>query len=666
MASVLVKSGVFLLACICLCSSQTNPNVILVITDDQGYGEIGAHGNTIIQTPNLDTLHGQSVRLTNFHVDPTCSPTRAALMTGQYSRRTGVWHTIAGRSLLRGEAVTMAEVFEAGGYATGMFGKWHLGDNYPMRPEDQGFQHAVRHGGGGVGQTPDYWGNDYFDDTYWRNSVAEAQQGYCTDVWFSEAMSFIEANRNVPFFVYLSTNAAHSPFNVDASYSDPYQGQGVNANFYGMITNIDENMGKLMNQLDTLGLADTTILIFMTDNGSADASYNAGLRAQKGSVYDGGHRVPFFIRWPGGSLVHGTDLSYLTAHFDMLPTLITLANLQSPDGISFDGMDLSPYLRGMKIAWPERTLMVESQRIQDPEKYRSFAVMTDQWRLVNNSELYDITADLDQSDNVASQNSGVVQALQAAYDSWWDDVSQRDGEYTRIHLGSDAENPVVLTAHDWHAPDGQVLWNQGQISNGCSDCNGWWAVRVMYPGAYNVSLRRWPAENPGSIGVTGQARVTIGNVDQSNAIPSGAEVVVMPVELDTGNFQLQTWLGSQGAFYVYVERTFAVGCMDVGAINYDPLAEYDDGSCIHDISVRNGDAKLSLHVESGNSMLKITVHEPGQYTVDVFDVNGVKVFGRNIRKAGDHEFEAFDKPGIYYVKVAGEKARFVKRVVAIK
>ena len=292
------------------------PNIIIIITDDQGYGDVGAHGNSVIQTPHLDELWSESVRMTNFHVDPTCSPTRSALMTGRYSTRTGVWHTIMGRSLMDTNEQTLAEVFQANGYKTGMVGKWHLGDNYPLRPQDQGFEDVVWHKGGGVGQGPDYWGNDYFDDTYWRGDVPEPFEGYCTDVWFSEAMRFVEENKEDPFFLYLSTNAPHGPFLVDEKYSQPYTDQGVPAPmdaFYGMITNIDENLGALRTKLDELGLSENTLLIYMADNGTAagvartDAEgdwkgFNAGMRGIKGSEYEGGHRIPFLVHWPAKGL----------------------------------------------------------------------------------------------------------------------------------------------------------------------------------------------------------------------------------------------------------------------------------------------------------------------------------------------------------------------------
>lgn len=195
-------------------ASAAPPNVILVMTDDQGYGDLGCHGNKIIKTPNLDNLYSQSTRLTNFHVSPTCSPTRAALLTGHYSNLTGVWHTVSGRSLIHRDEIVLAKTFKTSGYATGMFGKWHLGDNYPFRPQDRGFDEVVIHAGGGIGNTHDYWNNDYFDDYYSHNGQYKKYQGYCTDVWFSEAIRFIEKNQDQPFFCYISTNAPHGPFHV--------------------------------------------------------------------------------------------------------------------------------------------------------------------------------------------------------------------------------------------------------------------------------------------------------------------------------------------------------------------------------------------------------------------------------------------------------------------
>ena len=540
------------------------PNVVLVITDDQGYGDLGCHGNDVIRTPNLDRLHTQSVRLTDFHVAPTCAPTRAGLMTGRWCNRTGVWHTIMGRSMLRKGEVTLADVFAAGGWRTGIFGKWHLGDNYPFRPQDRGFQEVWVNGGGGVGQTPDYWGNNYFDDTYFHNGKPVACKGYCTDVWFDKAMAFIEANKDKPLFCYIPTNAPHGPYLVAEKYSKPYRDKGVKggrAAFYGMITNIDENMGRLMAKLDALGIADNTILIFMTDNGTSSGA-SGGMRGRKGSEYDGGHRVPCFLRWPAGKLGGGRDVGRLTAHTDLLPTLAELCGLKAPN-VKLDGASIVPLLRGAE--WPERTLIADSQRIEHPEKWRKSAVMTDRWRLVNGKELFDMPADPAQKTNVADKHPEVVARLGKAYEAWWTDTSKRFGEYCGTILGSDHENPVRITCHDWHGQ--RVPWNQGAVRSGAK-ANGFWAVEVERAGKYEFSLRRWPEEldqpitaaipRGKAISAT-KARLKIGDVDEAKPIADGAKAVTFTVELKPGKARLQTWLSDEkgeerGAYYVYVKR----------------------------------------------------------------------------------------------------------------
>jgi arylsulfatase A-like enzyme len=549
------------------------PNVILVITDDQGYGDLGCHGNPILRTPIIDALYERSVRLTDFHVGPTCAPTRAALMTGRYCNRTGVWHTIMGRSLLRRDEMTMADVFTAGGYRTGIFGKWHLGDNYPFRPQERGFQEVLVHGGGGVGQTPDYWGNDYFDDTYWHNGTPQKHTGYCTDIWFDGAMRFIEANRDRPFFAYLATNAPHGPYNVSEKYSGLYAGQEVpSAGFYGMITNIDENMGRLLSRLRVLGLEENTILIFMTDNGTAAGiragkGFNAGMRGVKGSEHDGGHRVPCFLCWPAGGLGGGRDIGRLTAHIDLLPTLIEMCGLPKPQGVKLDGASLAPLLRDADANWPDRVMVTDSQRIEHPEKWRKSAVMTDRWRLINGKELYDIHADPGQKDDVAGRNTDVVQRLRQAYEDWWADVSTRFDEYCQIVLGSDKENPTRLTCHDWHGGDDLPPWDQTQVLKG-PPANGFWAVEVEQAGDYEFSLRRWPKEVdqpihaaiPGGRAIQAtRARLTIGDIERTGPVAPEAREVVFRVPLKPGQMKLQTWLTAEdgtarGAYFVYVRR----------------------------------------------------------------------------------------------------------------
>jgi len=538
------------------------------MTDDQGYGDLGCHGNPVIQTPNIDRLYTQSIRLTNFHVGPTCSPTRAALMTGRYCNRTGVWHTIMGRSLLRKDELTAADVFSAGGYRTAIFGKWHLGDNYPFRPQDRGFGEVMIHGGGGVGQGPDYWGNDYFDDTYFHNGRPKKFEGYCTDIWFEEAMKFIEANKERPFFCYIPTNAPHGPYNIADKYSKPYRDKGVEskqANFYGMITNIDENMGRLIRRLKQLDLEKNTILIFMTDNGTS-GGYGGGMRGKKGSEYEGGHRVPCFIRRPGGGLTGGSDIDRLTAHIDLLPTLIELCGLKKPCGVKFDGDSLVQLLTGQDRSWPDRTLITDSQRIEHPEKWRKSAVMTERWRLVNGKELYDIKADPVQRNDIADEQPQVVEKLRKAYEDWWADVSQRFDEYCEIIIGSDKQNPTRLMSHDWHSP--KVPWNQEAVLSEM-EANGFWAVEVARDGTYQFELRRWPEELdapineavPGGKAVTvTEARLKIADEDTTMPVPRDAHAVTFRLKLKAGKTRLQTWLAdnqgnSRGAYYVYVKRT---------------------------------------------------------------------------------------------------------------
>ena len=509
--------------------NSDHPNVVFVLTDDQGYGDLSCHGNPVVRTPHIDALHAGSIRLTDYHAGPTCAPTRAGLLTGHYANSTGVWRTSGGRSLLRANEVSMADFFRGSGYVTGIFGKWHLGDNAPYRPQDRGFDTVVVHGGGGVGQTPDYWGNSYFDDSYWDGKSHRRYEGYCTDVWFREALNFIERNRQTPFFCYIPTNAPHSPHLVDPRYSDPYVPLTPNqdrANYYGMLTNIDENVGGLRRRLEELGLADNTIFIFMTDNGSAGgvevdedqyviSGFNAGMRGKKGSEYDGGHRVPFFLHWPARGYDQGRDVDRLTANVDILPTLIELCGLEKPDGCEFDGRSLVPLLQAGRggdgeapVAgasgleregfWPERAMVTDTQRLARPVKWSRSAVMTDRWRLVNGGELYDIKADPQQRRDVAGAHSDVVAELRKAYEAWWAKVSLQFDEEIPIAIGGPGATRLRLNTYDWHNEEWAGAWNQSLVRQGLV-CNGYWEVEVVEAGRYKIGLRRWPVEEDAPI-----------------------------------------------------------------------------------------------------------------------------------------------------------------------
>ena len=576
-----MKSFIFslcvLAAVVTACFSPTSaeggparpPNVILIMTDDQGYGEVAAHGNPVIKTPHLDRLHASSVRLTDFHVDPTCSPTRSALLTGRYSTRTGVWHTINGRSMMHPEELTLAEVFKASGYATAMIGKWHLGDNHPCRPEDQGFDHTVWHHGGGIGNGPDYWGNDYFDDTYKVNGAWRKFDGYCTDVWFDQAIQYIEQQGEKNFFLYLTPNAPHGPYHVPERYATPYEAAGVPetmAKFYGMITNIDENMGRLRDRLAALGLADNTLLIFMTDNGTtagwidekAGFSYfNAGMRGWKGSAWEGGHRVPSFWHWPAGGISGGRDVPALTAHIDVLPTLVDLLGLEKPDGRPVDGISLRSALLGHRQTMPDRTLFAHVQRAFIPPKWKESAAMTQRWRLINGAELYDMTVDPGQQNDMASQHPDVVHRLRADYENWWASLEPALQQTVRYTLGG-AENPSTLSSHDWLMPGtASAAWHQSQIEHG-ELVNGAWAVNVEQAGTFEISLYRWAPTLDKAMNMTA-ARLVIGGIDESLSLSADATSAVFRVQLSPGPNMLQTWLtrpdGRQhGAYFTRVRR----------------------------------------------------------------------------------------------------------------
>lgn len=564
------------------------PNVVFVITDDQGYGDLGCTGNPIVETPNIDNLYNESLRFTDYHVGPTCAPTRAGLLTGHYHNSTGVWHTIGGRSLLRKNEVSIANVFKDNGYKTGIFGKWHLGDNYPYRPHDRGFEEAVVHGGGGIGQTPDYWGNDYFDDTYFDKGEPRKFEGYCTDVFFRLGMDFIERNKNVPFFCYIPTNAPHTPLQVEKKYEQMYTGKVPEdrAKFYGMITNIDDNVGRLRQKLKELNLEDNTILIFMTDNGTADGcvidknqfvidGYNAGMRGRKSSPYEGGHRVPFFLHYPKGGYIKAKDIDDLTANVDFMPSLIDLCGLEKPYELEFDGKSFIPLIESGSEDWNDRAIVTDSQRVPNPIKWKDSCVMRDKWRLINGKELYNIENDPEQRNDISQLYPDLLDTMKEDYNKWWDKVSTQFDEEIPIVLGTEYEKETDLTSHDWRGDAGECAWNQGDIRQG-KICNSYIEVEFAVDGVYSFELRRWPVEEGRKIteGIEGKlegwysggraipvkrAKIKVGDFEDCKAVCDGDESIIFTSYMKAGPAHLQTYLEDEegnvfGAYYVYVTK----------------------------------------------------------------------------------------------------------------
>ena len=580
-----VITGLF--ALIALCSSivvgadgSTKPNVILIMTDDQGYGDLSCHGNPILKTPNLDRLSTESIRLTDFHVSPFCTPTRAALMTGRYPGRTGAYRTSSGRTMMHPDENTIANVLSDNGYATGMVGKWHLGDNAPHRPQDRGFQHVVWHRCGGVGQASDHWGNDYFDDTYERNGKFEKFESYCTDVWFQEALRFIEANQQQPFFLYLAPNAPHGPYRVDKQWSDPYRKQAdwrAGPEFYGMIANIDHNLGRLREKLVTLGLAENTILIFMTDNGTANGAafgkdklnseavtgFNAGMRGKKSSVYEGGHRVPFFIHWPAGKLSQGRDVASLSAHIDVLPTLADLCGIPVPTDHQPDGESFAALLKDSNAPPHRDHLIVQFQGGPyfrgAPQPWEYSAVLTARWRLIDGQQLFDIQNDPAQRSDVSSKYPEVVRELRAHYRPWWESISPRMTPVA-IDLGDPTDNPTTLCSQDWYLPTGNPPWNFGEIKN-LPRVTGPWNINVRQAGRYRFTLRQWPSEADKPIQAVHAKLAVAGQVAESD-VASGAQGAVFELDLPAGKTQLNTWLIDKknqagGAYFTDVQAITA-------------------------------------------------------------------------------------------------------------
>lgn len=431
-------------ACLAADLPSRRPNIILVMPDDMGYGDIAAHGHPLIQTPNLDRLHAEAVRFTDFHVSPTCAPTRSALLTGRHEFKNGVTHTIYERERLTPQATTLAQVLQSAGYATGIFGKWHLGDEEPYQPGRRGFDEVFIHGAGGIGQTypgscGDAPGNTYFDPVIRHNGTFVKTQGYCTDVFFAQAIRWMDAQRQAgrPFFAYVTPNAPHDPLISPGGRFDAlYRGKRVNGKplgdgvvaYYAMITHIDDNLGRLLGKLKEWNVESDTLLIFLTDNGGTHTNlYGAGMRGGKGTVYQGGTRVPSFWRWPG-TLKAGADVPALAAHIDVFRTLSEIAGARLTPELErqVEGRSLLPLLRDPGAAWPDRTLVTHLGRWPRGQaaqsKHRNSSIRNGRYRLVNNQELYDLKSDPGETTNVLAAHPQAAADLRAAYDRWWAEV----------------------------------------------------------------------------------------------------------------------------------------------------------------------------------------------------------------------------------------------------
>ncbi|MDP0492128.1 MAG: arylsulfatase [Verrucomicrobiota bacterium JB023] len=441
-------------------AAEERPNIIFIMTDDQGYPVVGAHGHPWIRTPHMNAMHEQSIRFDRFMMGSTCAPSRAGIMAGSHSIRNGVTHTIYERERLSLESTTIPEVLKPAGYTMGYFGKWHLGDEDAYQPENRGFDETFIHGAGGIGQAypgscADVPGNTYFDPVFKHNGQFVKTQGYCTDILFEATQSWIGSVKDSgkPFFAYLSTNAPHSPFVAPPEYQEHFQQLGFDkhaAGFFGMIEHIDHRLGILFEQLEEWNLMDNTVVIFTSDNGmttqgcglrgkegrpqkklGTDAegnpmmSYNAGMKGLKSTVHEGGVRVPFFVRWEG-RVKEGRTVEKVASYLDILPTLAELGHAELPEGVLFEGRSLVPFLFEENPDWSDRYHFQHVTRWKrganpDDFKWKYYSVRNQRFRLVE-GVLYDMESDPGQTRDATAEYPEVVTEMKERYSKFWDEV----------------------------------------------------------------------------------------------------------------------------------------------------------------------------------------------------------------------------------------------------
>lgn len=542
-------------------SGQSRPNVLLIVTDDQGYGDLSLTGNPILRTPHLDQLAKAGVRFEHFYVSPVCAPTRASLLTGRYHQRTGVWSVTNGFELMDPEETTLAEVLRAAGYRTALFGKWHLGEYAPGLPNTQGFDEYVGFRTGHF--------DEYFDPVLERNGAPYPTEGYITDVLTDEAIRFIDADANRPFFCYLPYNAPHTPLDVPETDLDRFRDLDLSdrtARVYAMVENIDRNVGRLLRHLDERGLAGETVVLFMSDNGPIsgwrpepeEMRYNAGLRDQKFTIYEGGIRSPLFVRYPK-RFEAGSHVTSIAAHIDLLPTVLELTGTPVPDSLNLDGRSLVPLLEGRTESWSDRILFQHYalETLRDPAPYPGGIARTQRFKMVDGTALYDIQNDPGEQHNLVDENPDVLARLDSTYRAWWHEVTAERGFDIRpIPVGLTAD-PVHLKPHHGRV-QGRLEYTglRGlhagvqRIGTHPSGVDGdwianWtstedlmrWQIDVTEAGPYAVTLAlHVPAEEAGSI-----VEIRVGEVVLTGEVPvadvplgTWKPVVFGDVELEAG------------------------------------------------------------------------------------------------------------------------------------
>jgi arylsulfatase len=541
----LVVLSVWLIHPLAVAARAVPPNIVLVMIDDMGYGDLSCHGSPFIRTPHLDGLHRTGVRLTDFHVAPMCSPTRGQLLTGRDALRNGSSVIASSRMMVRAGVQMLPELLAGAGYATGLFGKWHLGENHPHRPQDRGFQETIWFPMQEISSLPDHWGNDYFDPVLRRrDGWSEKYTGYCTDIFFAEAITWMrrQAEAKRPFFCYLPLNAVHGPqwapqlLREAIARQFPKLSPGQ-AGYLAMLANADANFGRLEAFLEEGGLRDNTLVLFLSDNGgyALIGHYNAGMRDGKSRLAEGGHRVPCFVRWPAGRIGGGRDVAGLTQVQDLLPTVLELCGVEAPAGAVFDGTSLAGALRG-EGAVPDRTLIVQ---YGPPEPFRMACVMRGRWRLLSDlkgaakgdPELYDLATDPLQRTNLVSARPDLAQELRAAYDLWWATTEPLTRQRSYISLGHPEGGQAVLNSAEWRegAMHGMPGLREGVKRRGV------WDVEVARAGTYEFALRRWPEASGLALGAAAPAWTPRDTATPDHAgFPAGVALPIAGARLRVG------------------------------------------------------------------------------------------------------------------------------------
>ncbi len=518
------------------------PNIIIVMTDDQGWGDIKSHGNPQIDTPIMDRLADEGARFDRFFVSPVCAPTRASLLTGRDHLRTGTQWVTYGLENMRADEETFAEVFKKVGYKTGLFGKWHNGSHYPMDPIGQGFDTFF---GFKMGHF-----NNYFDSELEYNGESVKTEGFITDVLTDSALAFIERNKAQPFLAYVPYNAPHSPFQVPDKYFEKYKEKGLsdkNATVYGMVENVDQNLGRILDKLDELDIAEETIVIFLTDNGpNGGDRFNGNMKGWKAKVDEGGVRVPLFIRWPG-KIKPATSIKELTAHIDILPSIAELAGIEYEEVNPIDGKSFAPLLFNENKDWANRYFFTHQSRWDSLEQYPS-SIRDNTYRLVNYNgtwELYDMENDSSQLTNIAEQNTEIVKEMSQAYDEWFVEITKEFKGRMPVPVGYNAAPSTSLPATESYfsgniAFKGKSGWSNDWLTNWTSTSDKiWWDLDVIEEGNYIVeALYSLKKENVGTT-------ITVSSdADETSYTFSSSYIAVQvpsPDRVERGEVYEQKW-----------------------------------------------------------------------------------------------------------------------------